>query len=173
MLIETQLIHLLRSLTGWSGAQTALSLLGKGDMEGDPCLQPGPGSGLGPGGCRAASRRLAAGAPGVLTARELHRGIDFRETSSDHWAFSSSTMASVAGLSLHHRRGWPVPAHTLPGGCRNGQGTHPPDLRRGEREGLWSCSGKEIGQAWAVKQMERPSQFPSPHWLVSLSGIQT
>lgn len=84
MLIETQFTHLLRSLTDWSRAQTAFSLLGKGDFEGTPPTAQA----LGSEGFRAPSRRLAAGTPSVLTAREIHRGIDYRETSFNPWAFS-------------------------------------------------------------------------------------
>lgn len=56
--------------------EQAFSLLGQGYFEETlPTAHP-----LGPKGSRARSRRLAAGTPSILTAWEIHKGINFRKT---------------------------------------------------------------------------------------------
>lgn len=126
---------------------------------------------LGPKGSRAPSRRLAAGIPSVLTAREIHRGINFRETSLALGPSLQTQCPHITGPSESRvtapEQMWPgqLPANSQ-ASHRNLQGTHTTGFknwgqpRLKTREGLWSCSGKEVGQAWAVGQMETPIPVP-------------
>ena len=78
VLIETQFTHLPKSLTDLNRAQVAFNLLGKGGVQGATAPLPMPSVLRAP---EPPSRRLAAGTPSILIAREINRGINFRETS--------------------------------------------------------------------------------------------
>ena len=107
---------------------------------GDPDLQPMPRVLRAPEPPR---RRLAAGTPSILTARQINRGINFRET-------SSALRSSLQTRSLHIARSsksrvrapqqtWPCWLPKLPGESQK-PSRHP---HTGDNLG-W----KEVGQAW-------------------------
>ena len=103
------------------------SHLGKGGW-GDPDLQPMPRVLRAPEPPR---KRLAAGTPSILTARQINRGINFRETSSALRSSLQTRSPHIARSSMSRVRApqqtWPcwLPASS-PESHRSLQGTHTP-----------------------------------------------
>lgn len=106
------------------------SHLGKGGVWGDPDLQPMPRVLRAPEPPR---RRLAAGTPSILTARQINRGINFRETSSALRSSLQTRSPHIARPSKSRvtlpQQTWPcwLPASSLES-HRNLQGTHTPGI---------------------------------------------
>ena len=108
-------------------------------------------------------RRLAAGTPSILTARQINRGIHFRET-------SSALRSSLQTRSLHIARSsksrvrapqqtWPCWLPKLPGESQK------PSRHPHTRANLgW----KEVGQAWTPSRGQQSLEMP---WR-ALGGLQ-
>lgn len=172
VLIETQFTHLPRSLTDSNRAQVAFNPLGKGRVQGTPVPLPMPWALRAP---EPPSGRMAAGTPSVLTAREINRGINFRETSLALRPSLQNTMSSrclairVKSDSFTTDVAWPA-ASKLPGGGGRAHKLvrHPHNrlqglrtTQAGRRDSLWSSNGK--GQAWSEGQIQVPRPYSRPH----------